>query len=99
MIVSLERALSKLGFCSRAEAARKIEAGLVTLDGKIVKNPRLRVYLDAKIAVEGNAVQKQELVYFIVYKPKNVVTTRNDPQGRRTIYNRKSVGEGKSVDL
>ena len=86
MIVSLERALSKLGYCSRKKAAELVEQGLVSIDGKIVKLPNKRVHLDSKITVEGKTITKPKTICIMLNKPKNVMTTTKDPEGRKTVY-------------
>ena len=86
MIVSLERALSKLGFCSRKEASILVKEGKVNVNDQIIKNPKSRVHLDAKIEVEGKKPGKQKTLCIIFNKPKNVVTTTKDPEGRKTVY-------------
>ncbi|MFH0798041.1 MAG: pseudouridine synthase [Candidatus Woesearchaeota archaeon] len=83
---SLCRVISKLGIMSRKEAAKQVIAGNVTVDGKTVKDPGMPVSLDAKITVKGKEAKKKSLVYILLNKPANVVTTRKDPQGRRTVY-------------
>lgn len=83
---SLCRVISKLGIMSRKEAAKQVIAGNVTVDGKIVKDPGMAVPLDSKITVKGKEAERKSKVYILLNKPANVVTTRKDPQGRRTVY-------------
>ncbi len=85
--VSLNRALSKLGFCSRTQAGGLIAAGRVTVGGKVVLDPELRV--DPKrdhLAVDGKRVAAERKIYLMLNKPRGVVTTRDDPQERSTVY-------------
>lgn len=86
MIVSLERALSKLGYCSRSKAAELIEFGKVCVDGRLVSSPNKRVGLDSLITVDGKKITRNKTVWLMLNKPKNVITTRNDPEGRKTVY-------------
>ncbi|MFD1745929.1 pseudouridine synthase [Rhizobium helianthi] len=84
---TLSRALSKLGFCSRTQAEQLILAGRVTVDGKTVTDKETWVDLQAsKLAVDGEAVKAQDFVYLMLNKPRGLVTTRHDPQGRPTVY-------------
>lgn len=86
-VVSLPRALSKLGFCSRTEAARLIEDGRVTVDGRRARNVAQRVDLvRSAIRVDGASVASAEPVYLMLNKPRGLVTTRSDPQQRGTVY-------------
>lgn len=86
MIVSLERALSKLGYCSRSKAAELIRNGKVTVEGKMVSVPNKRVDLNDNITVEGKSISKSKHIWIMLNKPKNIVTTANDLEGRRTVY-------------
>lgn len=85
--VSLPRAMSKLGYCSRTEAAALIEAGRVTIDGRPARGLTQRVDLArAVIAVDGTTVAAQDKIYLMLNKPRGLVTTRRDPQQRDTVY-------------
>lgn len=86
-LVSLARALSKLGYCSRTEAERLVLDGRVRVDGRPARNPSLRLDMGlARIAVDGEAVSAEQRVYLMVNKPRGMVTTRHDPEGRETVY-------------
>ena len=85
--VSLARALSKLGHCSRSQAVALVEAGRVRVDGVVRREPSLRLDLDrARIEVDGTPVGARRTVYLALNKPRGLVTTRDDPQGRETVY-------------
>jgi len=83
----LARALSKLGFCSRSEAAELIRAGRVRLNGVMRKDPEtpVRVLRD-RIAVDEREVEAAEKIYWMVNKPRRIVTTAEDEKGRETVY-------------
>ena len=86
-LVSLPRALSKLGICSRSEAVERIRAGRVRVDGRVAREPELRVDLARdRIEVDGASAQGERRVYLALNKPRGLVTTRDDPQGRDTVY-------------
>ena len=86
-MVSVPRALSKLGFCSRAQAERLVDAGKVRVNGVIVRDASLRVRPERDvIEVDGAPVARVEPVYLMLNKPRGLVTTADDPQGRATIY-------------
>ena len=83
----LARVLSKLGICSRAQARELIRGGRVRVDGKITRNPDQAVDLKrAVIEVDGKLVGVEEKVYVMLNKPRGLVTTTADEQGRETVY-------------
>lgn len=85
--VSVPRALSKLGFCSRAQGERLVEAGKVRVNGAIVRDASLRVRPERDvIEVDAVRVARVQHVYLMLNKPRGLVTTMDDPQGRTTIY-------------
>ena len=85
--MSIPRALSKLGFCSRAQGERLVEAGRVRVNDAIVRDVSFRVRPGRDvIVVDGTRVARVEHVYLMLNKPRGLVTTTDDPQGRATIY-------------
>lgn len=85
--VSLERAISKLGWASRKEAREMIIQGKVSVNGKVITNPSFRVDIKKdKIAIDGEILKPKRKIYIILNKPKGVVTTRKDELNRKTIY-------------
>jgi 23S rRNA pseudouridine2605 synthase len=85
--VSLPRALSKLGLCSRAQAERLVVEGRVRVDGRVVRDPAHRVDMTrARLAVDGRPVAAERRVHLMLNKPRGLVTTRDDPRGRPTVY-------------
>ncbi len=85
--VSLARALSKLGVASRTQAAALIEAGRVAVNGRISRNPdqRLDMHRDT-ITLDGQPLSTQPRRYLALNKPRGLVTTTRDEQGRQTVY-------------
>ena len=85
--VALERALSKLGLASRAQARRLIAAGRVTVDGREVSDPLAPVVPErARIAIDGGEGAPVLFRCLMLHKPRGTLTTRRDPQGRATIF-------------
>lgn len=79
--------MSKLGHCSRSAAWDLVEAGRVTVNGRLVRNPETPVFPSRdRIAVDGQPVGLVERVYLALNKPRGLVTTLNDDRGRDTVY-------------
>jgi 23S rRNA pseudouridine2605 synthase len=81
--------MSKLGLASRAEARRLIAEGRVRVDGRVVTRPatpvvpeRVRIDIDGARQSAGKAPRRVVLLH----KPRGTVTTRRDPEGRRTVF-------------
>ena len=87
--VSLARALSKFGVCSRREAERWIAAGRVRVNGQVELSPSRRIDLGGdRVVVDGRRVGGAgwARVVLAFHKPAGFVTTRIDPGGRPTVY-------------
>lgn len=85
--VSLARALSKLGFCSRSEGRALVEAGRVRVGGVVRRDPEWRVDPSRdRIEVDGSRVEAEEQVYLALHKPRGLVTTAADEKGRDTVF-------------
>ena len=87
MPVPLNRALSKLGILSRARATAAIAAGRVRVNGKTVTDPAALVIPErVRIEVDGEVRRRGAWRTILLHKPRGVVTTRRDPQGRPTVF-------------
>jgi 23S rRNA pseudouridine2605 synthase len=85
--VPLERALSKLGIATRSEARALITSGRVRVDGRTATDPRQHVVPERiRLTVDARAVVAPERITIALHKPRGVVTTRRDPEGRKTVY-------------
>lgn len=83
----LARALSKLGFCSRSEAVELIRTGKIKVNGVVRRNVETPVRLSRdRIEIDGKEVRTAEKVYWMVNKPRGIVTTADDEKGRATVY-------------
>ena len=81
--IRINKALAQAGLASRRGAEELIRAGRVLLNGKVVTD--LATQVDArrdKLEVDGRRLQLQQNVYYLYYKPRGLVTTMSDPEGR-----------------
>ena len=85
--VGLARALSKLGYCSRSQAAELIRAGRVRLNEGVRFDPETPVHLTRdRILVDDRPIEAGEKIYLVMNKPRDLVTTAADEKGRETVY-------------
>lgn len=81
------KVIARAGVCSRREAERLIAEGRVTLDGRRLDSPAVNALKDAKITVDGEPLPERAPARLWRYhKPKGLITTTRDPQGRPTVF-------------
>jgi 23S rRNA pseudouridine2605 synthase len=91
--VGLARVLSKLGFCSRSRAVDLIRAGRVRLNGVSSRNPEAPVRLGRDLVeVDGVRIERSERSYWMLNKPRGLVSTASDERNRETVYSRLPAG-------
>ncbi|MEP6907453.1 MAG: pseudouridine synthase [Pseudoxanthomonas sp.] len=79
--------LSKLGICSRTQAATWVLAGRVQVDARTVSDPEFPVVRGVnRIQVDGVEVGQDRIRWLMLNKPRGLVTTAKDEQGRDTVY-------------
>ncbi len=84
---TLDRVLSKAGLGSRTEARSWIGRGRVQVNGKLIQTPDHWVDVERdSVTLDGKPLEKQELRYILLYKPKGYLTTYKDPANRPTVY-------------
>lgn len=83
----LARAMSKLGFCSRSQAAEWIRMGKVAVNRVVRKNPEFPVMLGRDVIVMNDeSVNQAPHFYIMLNKPRGLVTSASDELGRDTVY-------------
>lgn len=83
----IAKVLARHGIASRREAEKIIEAGRVTVNGKIIDSPALNVTDNDKITVDGNLLEERDPPRLWLYhKPSGLVTTTKDEKGRDTVF-------------
>ena len=81
----LNKYLANAGVCSRREADNFIQAGLVTVNGTIVTELGTKITRNDDVRFNGERVNPERKVYILLNKPKDCVTTVDDPQERKTV--------------
>jgi 23S rRNA pseudouridine2605 synthase len=86
--IRLAKRIAESGVASRREAEKLIEDGQVVVDGETVKTPVFFVTNQAEILVRGKIIppKSEEIIIWKYHKPKGVLTTKKDPQNRRTVF-------------
>lgn len=81
----LQKVISEAGIASRRKAEELIRAGRVRVDGQIVSELGLQVGPHQKIEVDGKTLAKEEKVYYLLNKPRGVITSVTDDKHRKTV--------------
>ena len=85
----IARTIARAGLGSRREAEDWIAAGRVAVNGAVIASPALNVTAHDRITVDGEALpQRERTRLFLYHKPRGLITTHSDPQGRPTIFAR-----------
>ena len=83
----IAKAMADAGLCSRREAERWIEAGRVSVNGQILATPACVVGPADKVIVDGKPLGgATESRLWLYHKPKGLLTTQSDPEGRPTLF-------------
>lgn len=79
------RVISKRGYCSRSKAEMLVREGRVTLNGKIIRDPDFPARENDEIIINGQRIEANAKIYFMMNKPRGIVTTASDEKGRKTV--------------
>jgi len=83
--IRLNKFLANAGMCSRREADQFIQAGVVTVNGQVVTELGTKVQRTDSVHFHDQLVSLEKKVYVLLNKPKDYVTTSDDPQQRKTV--------------
>ncbi len=84
-LIRLNKFLADAGVCSRREADKLIEAGTVTVNGKVVTQLGTKVKRTDKVVYGGQLLRAEKLQYILLNKPKGYITTSEDPHDRKIV--------------
>ena len=84
-MVRLQKVIADSGFCSRRKAEEYIVKGKVFVNGEKITELGSKVEGNEEIIVDGNAISKQDKEYYILYKPRGVISSTKDDKGRKTV--------------
>jgi 23S rRNA pseudouridine2605 synthase len=83
--VRLNKYIAAAGICSRREADELISAGLISVNGKSVTEMGTKVLPGDDVRYNGERIRSEKKVYLLLNKPKDYVTTTEDPRERKTV--------------
>lgn len=83
--IRLNKFLANAGICSRRDADKYIEAGVITVNGQVVTELGTKVMRSDNVMFHETPVKIEHKVYVLLNKPKGYVTTSEDPQNRKTV--------------
>ena len=85
--MTLDRLLSRFGIASRTGSLDFIRAGRLKVNGKVERDPERWVWPERdRVELDGKRLRPVPRTYLLLYKPKGVITSHGDPDGRKTIY-------------
>ncbi|WKN33434.1 pseudouridine synthase [Porifericola rhodea] len=84
-LIRLNKYVANAGVCSRREADTLISDGEIKVNGKVVTELGTKVKLNDKVVYKGKVLNPEKLVYVLLNKPKNHITTTDDPEERKTV--------------
>ncbi len=83
--IRLNKYIANSGVCSRREADKLITSGKIRVNGKVVKELGTKVKDGDTVALDSRILRQEQDRYLLLNKPRDVITTMDDPQGRKTV--------------
>lgn len=85
-LVRLNRYIANSGICSRRKADELIQAGVISVNGEVTTTLGTKVNpLKDEVRYNGERIKREQMVYVLLNKPKDYITTTDDPQERKTV--------------
>jgi 23S rRNA pseudouridine2605 synthase len=84
--IRLQKFLAQAGVASRRSSEELITGGRVSINGRIATELGVRVQPSDDVRVDGKRIRSAPSQWFALHKPRGYMSTRSDPQGRRTLY-------------
>ncbi len=84
-LIRLNKFIAHSGIASRRKADELIQAGYITVNGKVITELGYKIRPTDDVRFKGKKLTGERPVYIVMNKPKDVITTAYDPQGRRTV--------------
>jgi len=85
--IRLNRYISNAGICSRREADDLISAGVISINGEVVTELGTKVMPGDEVRFHDRVLRGEKMVYVLLNKPKDYITTTDDPDDRKTVMN------------
>src|SRR5271170_4505406 len=96
----IAKVIARAGLASRRAAEEWVVAGRVAVNGAVIRSPALNVTADDRISIDGEPLPARERTrLFLYYKPRGLMTSHADPQGRPTIFQRLAKGLPRLVSV
>ena len=83
--IRLNRYIANAGLCSRREADDLIESGQITVNGETISEMGYQVMTTDVVKYGRKILNREKFIYLLLNKPKDFITTTEDPEGRRTV--------------
>jgi len=83
--VRLNKFIANAGVCSRRDADKLIEAGEISVNGKVITELGLKINPKDVIKHKNKTLRREKFSYVLLNKPKDFITTMDDPEGRKTV--------------
>lgn len=84
-LIRLNKYIASTGLCSRREADELIRTGLITVNDKLVTDMGVKVSATDTVKYNGEKIKEERKVYILLNKPKNYITTVEDPHAKNTV--------------